>query len=275
MILFNDIFQNIQSSFGSLWKFKERGNSLEIITPYATTSAKFVSVFLSEKDGEYIISDGGWINDRIYDNNFDVEDSCFLKIVDHYTNSFDVKQTSGLGNKTYYYKKTGNKNFVPSLVMDLSVFISNIISLAEIEYTDKEEKESITRFGKNANNYLKTFVESSKLDLSGYLDEDKTIKLSAIIKPTSSKLILINYITGSNLSHFTSSISKTNFLFELAERSKFKPYIRRKISVVDNFSIGYQTERIQGYLKHLSENTKSNEVCWSDKEKLIDLISSY
>jgi hypothetical protein len=275
MIIFKDIFSDIQSSFSSLWKFKERGNTLEIITPYATTSSKFISIFLSERNGEYIISDGGWIDEGIYDNTFDIEDGCYIKIVEHYINSFDIQQTKGLGEKTYFYKKTSIKFSVPSLVMDLSVFISNLISLTEIEFSEKEEKESITRFGKNANDYLKTFIENDKLDLGGCLGDNKTIKLSAIIKPTASKLILINYITGSNLSHFTNSISKANFIFELAEETKYKEHISRKISIVDNYSNGYQPDKLFGYLKHLSDNTKAEEVNWSEKERLKELISEY
>jgi len=268
-----DIFSNIPFAFSSLWKYKERGNTLEIITPYATTSSKFVSVFLSVKNGEFIISDGGWIDERIYDNTFDLEDDCFSKILDHYVNSFDIRQTNGLGNKTYFYKKTNISHEVPSLVLDLSVFISNIISLAEIEFNDKEEKESVTRFGKNANNYLKTFIDSEKLDLGGCLGESKTIRFNAIIKQTSTKLILINYITGSNLSHFSNSISKANFIFELAEKSKYKHNISSKISIIDNMSIGYKPDRLTGFLGHFFENTNSKEVKWTEKEKLKELVS--
>ena len=111
--------------------------------------------------------------------------------------------------------------------------------------------------------------------MSGSLGDNKMIKLSAIIKPTSSSLILINYITGSNLSHFTNSISKANFIFEMAEKSLFKKHIKRKISIVDNFSNGYQPVKLTGYLSHLSENTGANEVNWSENEKLKELVSLY
>lgn len=273
MTIFNDIFSDIQSSFNSLWKFKRRGRTLEIITPYATTSSKFVSVFLSEINNEYVVSDGGWINEGIYDNTFDIEDCSFLKIVDHYINCFDIKQTKGIGDKTYFYKKTIIKSSVPSLVMDLSVFISNIISLAEIEFSDKEEREYVARFGTRVNTYLQSFIQKDKIDTMGYLDEKRTIKLSAIIKPTHSKLILINYITGSNPSHFTNSISKANFIFELAEGSKYRNHIGGKISIIDNLSNGYQPDKFAGFLKHLNENTKASEVNWSDKEKLKEMVS--
>ena len=38
-----DIFTDIKNAFGGLWQTKQRGNSLEIITPYATTNNRYPS----------------------------------------------------------------------------------------------------------------------------------------------------------------------------------------------------------------------------------------
>ena len=55
-----EIFTDIKNAFGGLWQTKQRGNSLEIITPYATTNNRFVSVFLSaENSAEYSQSISG------------------------------------------------------------------------------------------------------------------------------------------------------------------------------------------------------------------------
>ena len=50
-----EVYINIQKSFGGLWQSKERGNSLEIITPYATTNNRFVSVFLSNQNDQSLV----------------------------------------------------------------------------------------------------------------------------------------------------------------------------------------------------------------------------
>ena len=61
--LFNDIIK----AFSSLWSFKKRGNSIEIVTPVSTTNDVFVSVFLTMRGDEYIVTDGGWIDAGVYD----------------------------------------------------------------------------------------------------------------------------------------------------------------------------------------------------------------
>src|ERR1035437_7186742 len=91
-MMFENIYKEIITSFGSLWNFKERGQSLEIITPFATTSHKFISVFLTERDGTFIVSDGGWIEQGAYSNTFDRAIDCYNKIVLHYQGSFNVKE---------------------------------------------------------------------------------------------------------------------------------------------------------------------------------------
>ena len=43
----NRIFEIVRTAFNSLWKMRMRGDTLEIITPFATTNDKFVSIFVS------------------------------------------------------------------------------------------------------------------------------------------------------------------------------------------------------------------------------------
>ncbi len=77
---FQEIYTDIVNSFGALWNFKEREDTLEIITPFATTSQKFVSIFLTQRDQDYIISDGGWIYEGLYSNSFDRTIDCYNKL---------------------------------------------------------------------------------------------------------------------------------------------------------------------------------------------------
>ncbi len=269
-----DIFTNVKKSFSSLWHFKERGNAIEVITPYATTSAKFISVFISKQNDDFIVSDGGWIDGQIYDCILDLDDECFQKIHEHYIDSFEISQVSGLDDNIIYYKKTNSEKAVSSLILDLSTFISNLVSLAQIQFSDKEEKQSVKRFRKRANEYLRTFIDKKNLDTSGYFGDEKSIKCDAFVRTPNSRLILLNYITGSTNSHFTTSITKANFMFEMADKSKYKSYIKRKISVIDTSSNGYNPNKFAGFLAHLHENTNSIEVKWSEKSILKELISA-
>ena len=122
----NDIFTDIKDSFSSLWKTKQRGNSLEIITPYATTNNKFVSVFLSKQGNDYVVSDGGWLNSG--------EHGTFIENKKHISKmmeSFDVKKTRG-EIIDYYYVKCSNVIDVPSKTLDIILFTQMYLNMSDI-----------------------------------------------------------------------------------------------------------------------------------------------
>lgn len=268
-----DIYSDIKNAFGGLWQTKQRGNSLEIITPYATTNNKFVSVFLSKQNDEYIISDGGWINSGIYDVASKEED-CFLKIVQHFQNTFKIRQTQSPENITYFYLKATNPIDIPSKLFDLTLFIQNIVSISEIEFEDKAEKDSKARFVSIANDYLKSFTDESKLKLNSYLYPDKKdIKFNAIYLNTPSSFSLINYITGSSHSYFSNSISKANMLFQMADDSSLNTHIKSKLSIIDTKADGYVPDRLSSYFYHLKHHTGSTLINWSEKEKLHKILN--
>lgn len=127
-----DIFIDIKTAFGGLWQTKERGNSLEIITPYATTNNRFVSVFISKQGDEYVVSDGGWLHSGVYDVSIN-EEPCFLKVFFHYQNSFDIKQITSPEGTEYFYLKTSNPIDIPSKLFDLCLFIQNTAKLLSTE----------------------------------------------------------------------------------------------------------------------------------------------
>jgi len=268
------IFQEIKGSFSSLWQTKDRGNSLEIITPYATTNNRFISVFLSMQDNDFIISDGGWIKNGIYDNTPQLEEDCFMKVFYHYLNSFDIKEIDTPEGVTYYYLKTSSAIDVPSRVLALSSFIQNIVSISDITFESKKEKETKARFISKANEYLKSFISKEKLKLNKFLVEDrKEIRFNAIYHKTQSSITLINYITGSSNFHFSNSIFKANTLFEMAVETNVKDYIHNKVSIVDNGADGYVPEKLAHYLYHLENHTGSKIVNWSEKENLQSILN--
>lgn len=268
------IFNEIKNSFSGLWQIKERGESLEIITPYATTNNRFISVFLSIQGSDFIISDGGWINSGIYDIEPNNEEGCFLKVFYHYLNSFDIKEIETPGSVKYYYLKTSSSIDVPARVLALSSFVQSIVSISEIRFEDKEEKETKARFVSKANEYLKSIISDDRLKLNSYINEQKKeIKFNAIYYKTKSSFSLINYITGSSNSHFANSIFKANTLFEMADSTNLKDYINGKISIVDTSAEGYTQEKMAHYLLHLENHTGSKIVNWSEKEKLLTILN--
>lgn len=66
-----DIFDIIKETFNSLWSVKKYGKTIEIVTPLFTTNDCFVSIFVTERNGRYIVTDGCGISDSYYNNFFD------------------------------------------------------------------------------------------------------------------------------------------------------------------------------------------------------------
>lgn len=268
----SNIFENVKNEFSQLWQFKQRGQSLEIITPFTTTSHKFVSVFLTERDGEFIVSDGGWIDLGIYDNVFSLEDDIFQRLFFYYVDIYQVKEVISKDGKKHFYKKTDRAISVPSLVFDLATFISTIISALEVEFSDVAEKETKSRFKKLANDYIQSIVPDDKIEWGAALGDRRDIRFNAIYQKSNTKLILINYITGSTLSYFTSSIAKANLYSEMAEESYMKDYIDKKIIFIDTQANGYHQDRADSLLLHTMTHNESSSVKWSEKEKLSALL---
>ena len=66
--MMDEIVELIKKTFYYLWKVKRYGKTIEIITPSFTTNDCFVSVFLTKRDKYYIVTDGGWISEKYYNN---------------------------------------------------------------------------------------------------------------------------------------------------------------------------------------------------------------
>ncbi len=265
---FNEILNEIKNSFGGLWQSKQRGNSFEIITPYATTNNKFISVFLTLQGSEFIITDGGWINSGIYDILPNHDETTFIKLLFHFQSSFDIKEVESEGI-TYYYTKTNNIIDIPSRVLSFSTFVQNIISISELDFETKTEKETKRRFFSKANEYLKSFDGSDKLKIGGYLIPDKKqLKFNALYNSASNNIILVNYITGSTENNFANSIYRTNILFEMAESTVYNNNIVNKVSLIDTSAGGYLPNKIGHFLLHLENKTGSKIIPWVERERL-------
>jgi len=269
-----EIFSDIKNSFGSLWKIKERGNTLEIITPFATTNDKFVSVFLTMSENSFVISDGGWVHNGLYIDTEFPDDSNFKKVLYHYQNTFNISETKNRAGVLYYYLKVDDKIDIPSAVFDISTFIQSIISTSEVNFEDIKERELKKRFDTNANNFIKSLIPKDKFKMNAFLNPDKKdLKFNVIYTPKKDAIILLNYITGSNLNHFSSSIFKTNALFEMAHDTLISKFITSEIALIDNTAEGFIQDRIAHYISHLERLKNTKSIYWSERENLKSLLN--
>lgn len=79
----DELIQDIINTFSALWQVKCVGESYEIITPVPTSNDMFVSVFLTFRGDEYIMTDAGWLDSGVYDID-EIGDTIYKKIMTYY-----------------------------------------------------------------------------------------------------------------------------------------------------------------------------------------------
>lgn len=265
-----DIVNIVVASFSSLWKVKKYGNTIEIITPFCTTNDCFVSVFITKRNDNYIITDGGWISDNYYNNFFDNDDESYLRLFTYYQEQYTIRETES-NNKTYYYKNTRKRELVPNLVLEMSSFISTVVSSSFIKFQDDKDKDLQKRFRTQVSDYLTAGFDKKALSFNGYIDERyKDIKFNAIIRKDD-KFTLYNYVTGTTEFYFRGSIGRSNMNFQLINRTILKQQIHKRVTVVNDQASGYKFEKLKQYLDLISEEAESEIVNWTNKRELLEI----
>lgn len=264
----DEIFDLIRNAFHSLWKVKHYGKTIEIVTPSFTTNDCFVSIFLTERDGKYIVTDNGWVNDNYYNSQFDNDDEAYLKLFSYFKDKYAIKELEAK-NKIYYYKYTNNKELVANIVMELSIFISTVVSSSFIEFQENKDKELRHRFRTSVNAFLTDNFEKDEIKLGTYVSDNyKDIKFNAVLKKDD-RLTLYNYVTGTTDFYFRGSLGRSNMNFQLINKTPLKRKIHRKVTVINNSASGYNLDRLRQYLELIPEQTGSEIVNWSDKDLLL------
>ena len=128
------IKQSIKQSFENLVQFKERENSLEIITPYSTVTDKFISVFVVFQKGKIVINDNTWFHQNYYAiPDFDEKQEFVKKIIDFYAAYYQIKQVVNKDLLVCYYKICENESEINNAVVELACFLMNIINMITVE----------------------------------------------------------------------------------------------------------------------------------------------
>lgn len=266
-----DIIKDIIRSYNTLWKVKERGKTMEIVTPVATTNNLFVSVFLTTRGNEYVVTDGGWIDSGIYECEIPLEDEYYCKLFQYYLAEYEIQSLEAKG-KAFYYKKTTNPLLIPNLVYDLSSFINAIISASFIQFQTNKEKENIGRFKRQANNFIKSLVEEKYIKTNHIIHESLSgVRFNAVITKFN-RFTLISYVTGSNDTNFIYSLGRSNLNFDLVEEKSINSLVRQKITLIDDSVSSYKSLKVAPFLGVINTKKGRISLTWKEKEKLKELI---
>jgi len=281
-MILDDIYSDVVTSFGQLWSCKHRGNTLEIITPISTLSNKFVSVFVTEREEGFVVTDGGWIDNEYYDCNIRdlIGVECFEKQFNFFLSSFQIKQIEDYKGTTIFYLKAKQSLAVPALIHSVALFISSVVNAALVPYVDEKainEKEKAT-FKQEADSFIKQIVKRNPdvergIKFNSHLvQKTKSLKFSAIITDRT-QVSLVSYVSGYNNDYFLSSLAKSTVNIELADTSPYHDVIRRKVGLINDLSKGFDIGKHAPYIHLLERQAKSPVILWSERYKLIDVLN--
>lgn len=266
----DDIFEHIVKSYNSLWKIKRHESTIEIITPIATTSNIFVSVFLTKRGHDFIVTDGGWIGKGIYECEFNLDDIYYSKLFQYYLDDYEISSLKH-GEYTYYYKKINKPELVPNIVYDLSLFINAVVSASFISFEEKKEKEHIGRFKIGATNFIHSLVGKEHLKINYSIDKGLAMKFNAVVLQGKG-MTLINYVTGSNYTNFILSLGRSNLNYDAVDAHAINSRINQKITLIDDTTKCIQFPKIAPYLKSIENKYGRTYLKWEEKDRLKELV---
>ena len=153
------LFLNIRSDFSSLWKCKLRGDTLEIITPFTTITGRFISVFLTQRDDRYIVTDGQRLTQHL--NELAMLTRRANVYLEETASIYGVRKTQDT-KACFYFKSTTNVNLLSAYIYDLVFFQSNSLNSIYSEATFFEKEREEQWFSTRVNNLLQEKIDSNK-----------------------------------------------------------------------------------------------------------------
>ncbi|WP_375434525.1 hypothetical protein [uncultured Hymenobacter sp.] len=253
-----------------MWDFKFRGATLEIITPFSTTSNKFVSVFLTERSSDFIVTDGGYLHLAEYVENENVQQSrCYNQALSHYEAHYKVQRVLDRYDKLIFYIKTSNRALVTSLIHDMASFITGIVNAQQMTLEVDQEAVTRERFAKNAGSFLLEVFPGREIKWGQKLRRGDNITFSAGIY-RGSNISLVQFITGSNTYHFASSMAKATVNFLAVRGSALEPSVRHKLSLIDTNANGYRDGGNTSVINLL--RGASEIVPWEERSSIVELV---
>ncbi|MDR6194904.1 hypothetical protein [Siphonobacter sp. SORGH_AS_0500] len=256
----------IKNELNALWDCRSRGKTIELWTPFTTLTNKFITIFITERNGDLIVTDGAYFFLGDYEVEPSADDTQLLNNILVYQRYFKVDTTYDHYKNPVYYKKTNNFNQLPTAIIELAQFIQGIVNMAFVQLDADEESEQRKLFSKDANKFFKdAFGKRAKLNH----------KIGNITFPVAishvHQVSVCKYITGSNQYDFRGSLAKANLDLELIYKGIYAKQISKKVTLINDIAFGYKNDLFYEEF-NLMEDKDTISVKWSEKEKLIEIL---
>ena len=258
------ITEQIMADFNALWRCSQRGETLEISTPFRMPDSTLFSLFLTELDSRFIASDGGGIAELL------MEHSC-LPEEEWKSELSALAKTQGLKEGSnegmpIFFKDCREEKIISSISFDVANFATMAANLLiSAEEVEEQAKETDSRFQSKAHEFLReTIRDTGRSFHTNYkIPNGPDVTFSAVIE-SSSNLWVVSYIMGSALKQFRSNLSDTAISFKEAWTSDAAPKIKRTIPLMNSDSHGYQPRRLRSRFQFLETEAKESPISWAD-----------
>ncbi len=264
-----ETYETIKKDFCHLFQFKTHGDTLELITPLVTLTDKFVSVFVTQRSNKLIITDGGWINQNIYEYAVKLDDIDILSVIlSQYKEYYNIQQTIGNGHNMYF-KSVTKSELLSAAVFDLANFIVGIVNSYALDYRDKKEKEDRDKFRTETNDFFK---EHYRENFRSNFEVSRGIKFNGVLT-INQRLHLFEYVTGSTPHYFEQDLRSAIVDFQLIEVAPTIQVVDNRIAIFNDLSIGYKHGCPPILVQHLDKYTTHEHLLRSKREDVLSIIS--
>lgn len=274
-----EILKYVITAFNSLWNCEVVDhNTIRIHTPYASINNKYITLYVKQDNGNFIVSDGGYLYENFLSGDLGTPNiKIFETIVESYVKEFEIELKEALPTK-FYYKKTDKLDYLPNCVFEMADFAKNFLSAIYIgsdrkiqDEADFEEK----KFYKIAKDYIsETFTEESqyKLKYNEKIGFDGRKKMVSLVVAKMSTLNCVQFLSGGKPYNYMSRINNAKSDFELL--SDYTP-IKSKFALYDDRIEVYEANRndLDTYLNNLQHVLTKKPIPWSKKEDLLEIFS--
>jgi hypothetical protein len=139
----------IKADFNSLWKCDVKGKTVAITTPFSHAFSSLINIYITERDRQFVISDGGDLYRVVASQDINWERSALQKAVAMFVHQFEIqcsKEKKDKNGVPMYYMKVSKQEEISSAVFNIAHFIMAVAdfaaSLIAPVLEEEEEKQN-------------------------------------------------------------------------------------------------------------------------------------
>lgn len=213
------LFSAVKGDFSALWKCRNLGDSLELISPYTSVHGDSVSVFITCRQDRYVVTDGANVHRIAKELSVNLEDRKGLHLED-LLDLYGLKEWhEASSHQVYRFKSTTDVNCVSSCVFDLIHFQEGVLNAINLSMMfDLNEDAGTKRFNTKVKEILseKIFRIPAKERRYDFYQDDSLSAYrfnTTLVDKRTNELWLGMCIYCSNYSSFSNAVYRAEFGF--------------------------------------------------------------